>query len=155
MFALIVSSCTTCNEQMTSDRTVKLKFAKVSGKTFADSTIGKLEIIYFNASKTDSNYFGVLKFSLPLDEGHDSSAFVIYTDSLKNSKTPHIDTLIFYYKTDLELISSDCGFNVRFTNLILKPTHYHIDTVLNKSNALSSDLNTLNFTIVLKVNPAE
>lgn len=156
LLVVIMVSCSTCNEQMTSNRSVKLKFAKISGKTFADSTVSILEIITFNSRKTDSVYSEVLNLSLPLDEGNDSSTFVIYTDSVSYSKTHHIDTLIFYYKTDLVLISPDCGFNERYTNIKLVPkNHNRIDTVITNSTGISSDPGSLNFTIVLKVNPPE
>ena len=151
----LLISCNTCTEQMTSERSVKLKFGKVSGKTYADTTINTLNIIIEKGSGLTDTAYGVSKFSLPLDESKDTTKFILVTDSLKNVKyrNKHTDTLTFVAKRDLELISADCGFNTRFTNIQGIYTKNHIDTVLINNKNISSDLNSLNFTIVLKVNP--
>lgn len=143
---IVISSCNTCTEEMTAERSVKIQFAKISGKTYVDSTLDQLDII-INNGQTLSLYkdTSASKIELPLNQGSDTSIFYILTDS-----TSGFDTLKFYAKRNLELISPDCGFNTHFTNLRYKYSKVRIDTIEVNSLVITSDLNSLNFTIVLK-----
>jgi len=88
--------------------------------------------------------------SLELNQNSDTSVFYFKTDSFK-SKT--VDTLIFSYHRDIELVSSDCGFNSVYNSLKFeKYTRNIIDTVITVVTDVNSDV-PLNYKLLLKVKP--
>ncbi len=148
---VILSSCNTCTEQMTAERSVKINFQTLA---HTDSTLYNLSIKIYNQLKGDSliiyNNLAALKISLPLNQNSNSTKFYLYTDS-----TSRHDSIIFFVKHDLELISPDCGFNTNFTLTdSIYYSHVRIDTILTRSLAITADLNTLNYTIVFKADTA-
>ena len=151
IFAFLHYSCeNTCTSQMTANREIKLGFVKRTSTAIVDSTVGKVYVYAMKASDTIKFYWGVqaAKVGLELDQNNDSSVFYFKTDSLRSAK--FIDTLIFTYHREIQLISSECGFNTIFSLLNLKKyTNHIIDTVYTIVTDVNSDVDK-NYKIALK-----
>jgi hypothetical protein len=147
---ITLSSVTSCNEgcssQLTPNRQVKVTFGKKTGlNIYSDSTIGKVYI--FGNDKPFYNDLPASKVSLELNPNSDSTMFLLKTDSLSSVV---IDSLIFSYKTELVLLSSECGFNTSFNDFKLKKyTKHRIDTVIIQTEDINSEV-TSNYRVIMK-----
>jgi len=131
---------------MTENRSVKLGFFQKKANDIVDTSVSKL-FIYI---KNDTFYHDTTasKVSLELDMHHDTSVFFLKTDSIPTSKI--IDTLIFTYNTQLQLISSECGFNKVFTSLnFMHPTKNIIDSVIPVTPDVNSDVD-INYKLIFR-----
>jgi hypothetical protein len=140
---LACNNITDCG--LITNREVKIVFGKRSNKIISDSTT--VPVVYVSAIGTNSIFYDSLpasKIGLPLSQLADSSIFILKTDSISN------DTIIFKYHRELQMVSSDCGFNTTYTSLA-KPifTTHRIDTIITITNIVSSDIDK-NFKIVLR-----
>jgi hypothetical protein len=141
----LLQSCSDFSDcGLTANREIKIVFGTRTHKIVADSSIAS---VYVRAIGTDSIFYDSLtasKISLPLSQLADSSIFILQTDSVSN------DTIKFKYHRELQMVSSDCGFNTTYSSLVLsKYTTHRIDTVLIFSSTVSSDVSK-NYEIVLK-----
>ena len=132
---------------MTENRSVKLGFFQKKANGIVDTTVSKLSIFIIN----DTSFYHdtiASKVSLELDMHHDTSVFFLKTDSIPASKI--IDTLFFTYNTQLQLISSECGFNKVFTNLdLVTYTTNIIDTIQKVTTDVNSDVD-INYKIIFR-----
>jgi hypothetical protein len=123
VFTCILSSCndsSDCNYE--ANRKVKLAFAKENEKGVSDTTIADKLIVTSSIGEKiyDTSYVG--QIGLPLSQVNDTSVFYL------NFNNKYCDTLTLISDRKIEMISSNCGFNTRFT----------IDTILyTKNNILS------------------
>jgi hypothetical protein len=128
-FIFLTFSCedaADCNYE--ANRKVKLAFASKSGSKYNDTTIvglvvttSKVKVLYDTVS---ANQVG-----LQLSQVNDSSTFYFSFDSIPS------DTLIFISTRKLQMISSNCGFNTRFTiDSILYTTHNITDIQIVERN---------------------
>ena len=85
------------------NRKVKLSFVQEKGKVFVDSTVSKLSVIILENGKLLYDSVSAKTISLSLSQNNDTSIFILKLDSVS-------DTLTFFYKRELEMSSSDCGF---------------------------------------------
>jgi hypothetical protein len=146
LFIAVYSCSNTCTSQLTENRKVKLGFFQLKSGKIIDSTVTSITVyntndtfFYLNQKTKESG--------LELDQQHDTSTFYLKTDSSTSVKT---DTLIFSYKREIQLISSECGYNTVYTDLnFIKYTTNIIDTVYTISETVSSDV-LLNYKLVLK-----
>jgi hypothetical protein len=132
---------------LTANREIKITFGELSNKVVIDSSVNKVLVW---AIGTDSVFYkGVTasQISLPLSQLADSSIFILQTDSISK------DTIKFKYHRELQMVSSDCGFNTAYSSLALSKnyTTHKIDTILTFSTTVSSDVN-INYEILLKQN---
>jgi hypothetical protein len=146
VIAVMFGSCDSLTDcQLTANRQVKLGFFNKHRK---DSTVTKVYI--YNLDSIDFyKEVGGSKFSLTLSPKHDTSTFIFKTDSLNS---PVSDTLIFYYKRELTLVSSDCGFNMSYIMNDTNPvdfTRAKIDTILDLNKSISADVD-INYMVLLK-----
>ncbi len=141
----IIQSCSTISDcGLTANREVKIAFEKKTGTVISDSSIA---FIYVRAIGTDSIFYDSLpasNISLQLSQLVDSSVYILQTDSVSK------DTIKFKYHRELQMVSSDCGFNTSYSSLVIsKYTTNRIDTILTLSTIISSDIDK-NFEIVMK-----
>lgn len=123
VFTCILSSCddsSDCNYE--ANRKVKLAFAKQNEKGITDTTIADTLIVTSSIGKIiyDTSFVG--QIGLPLSQVNDTSVFYINFDN------KYCDTLSLISNRKIEMISSNCGFNTRFT----------IDTILYTTNKIIS-----------------
>lgn len=121
--ALLLSSCddsADCNYE--ANRKVKLAFSKKNAKGISDTTIADTLIVKSSIGKViyDTSYVG--QIGLPLSQANDTSVFYLNFDK------KFFDTLTFISNRKIEMVSSNCGFNTRFT----------IDTLIYTTNKISS-----------------
>jgi len=147
LLCIIFQSCSNITDcGLIANREVKVVFGKRTNKIISDST--SIPVIYVSAIGTDSIFYdsslSASKISLPLSQLADSSIFIFKTDSISK------DTIKFKYHRELQMVSSDCGFNMAYSSLA-KPifTTHRIDTIITISNIVSSDIDK-NFKIVLR-----
>jgi hypothetical protein len=132
---------------LTANREVKIVFGKRIGTSsfFGDSA--SIAKVYVTAIGTDSIFYDSLaasKISLSLSQLADSSIFILQTDSISK------DTVTFKYHRELQMVSSECGFNTAYSSLtISKYTTNRIDTIIVLSKVVSSDVDK-NFKLVMK-----
>ncbi len=151
---LFFSSCTdTCTSQMTANREIKLAFEYRNGSTFVDTTLSHVFISIRHDTMLYTNETAST-VSLELNLNSDTSVFYFKTDSIITSKI--IDTLTFTYHRDIQLISSECGFNAVFTNLQLEPNYTHniIDSIILVVADINSNV-TINYNVVIKSDTAK
>jgi len=87
-----------------------------------DTTLQEAQI--YGVGREDSllAYGSIHKIDLPLNAHYDSTAFVIVSDTLK-------DTLTCRYTRTTRLLSFECGFIAEFHDLQLQITHHFLDSV--------------------------
>ncbi len=120
-FLFFLISCEEGTNCDASINAVKIKFKKELLKNTKDTTITgfgargiypeiKDSILYNNDDK-------FLTTTLPLSKNSDTSVYEFYfyhpKDTILNT-TFKIDTVFFVYSRKVELVSSDCGFVIRF-----------------------------------------
>jgi hypothetical protein len=147
VLAFILNSCSTPCTQLTENRSIKLGFFQIKANNIVDTTVKK---VYIYIRKDTMFYKGIdpaSKVSLELDQNSDTSIFYFKTDS---SKSNTIDTLIFTYQKQIQLISSECGFNTVFTSLNLENYSRHIiDTIIKVTADVNSDV-SVNYKLILR-----
>jgi hypothetical protein len=146
VIAAVLGSCDSLSDcQLTANRQVKLGFFNKHRK---DSSVAVVYIYNLN----DTGFYtglGGTRISLTLSPQHDTSTFIFKTDSLNS---PVSDTLIFYYKRELMLVSSDCGFNMSYIMNDTNPVNFtrtKIDTILELRKSISADVD-INYMVLLK-----
>jgi hypothetical protein len=148
VLSLLLFSCSNvCTYQMTENRSVKLGFFQIKASKILDTTVKNVFIYIRNDTMFYKGKDPASKVSLELDQNNDSSVFYFKTDSLKSKV---IDTLIFTYQTQLQLISSECGFNTVYSSLNFKHCTYNIiDSVIRVTTDVNSDVN-INYKLILR-----
>jgi hypothetical protein len=127
-----------------SNRKVRLTFVTPNGSAVKDTTISNFTII---SSLKDTLYDSASgqQIGLPLSQVADTSSFYIAFDSIP------IDTLTFFYKRNLELISPECGFTTRFNLEHLKHTKKNIKSVMLIDSYVDKDIEYgVNYKIVIR-----
>jgi hypothetical protein len=146
VISFVFVSCDSLTDcQITANRQVKLGFFNKYKK---DSIVNKFYI--YNIDSIDFyKEVGGSKVSLTLNPKHDTSTFIFKTDS---QNSPVSDTIIFFYRRELKLVSSDCGFNMSYTmndSNFISFTEAKIDTILEVKKTISADVE-LNYMVLLK-----
>lgn len=147
-FIIFISSCddiNTCGE-LYSDRKLKIAFAQKSKSLIIDSIPSGLS--FYSLLNGDTSYIFYddtvsARLTFPLSQLSDTSEFVLKINKLT-------DTLLFIASRKIELISSDCGFNTKFT---LQKLYYTNNTTIDTMILIESDVNKdvdKNFKLVLK-----
>jgi hypothetical protein len=145
-FISIISSCDdTADCNYNANRKVKLAFAKKTKGVISDTTNNSKLKITSSVGKTIYDTAYVSQIGLPLNQVNDSSMFYLKFDSIA------IDTITFISIRKLEMISSNCGFNTRFTiDTILFTKNNIIDIIIVESK-IDKDLDMgRNCRLVLK-----
>lgn len=127
-----------------SNRKVRLTFVTTSGSTIKDTTINRFSIVTSYSVPLYDTASGQ-QIGLPLSQVADTSSFYIAFDSIAT------DTLTFFYKRNLELISPECGFNTRFNLEHLKFTKNNINSVMLIDSYVDKDIEYgVNYKIVIR-----
>ena len=127
-----------------SNRKVRLTFVTTSGSTIKDTTVNKFRIITSDSLPLYDTASGQ-QIGLPLSQVADTSSFYIAFDSIAT------DTLTFFYKRNLELISPECGFNTRFNLEHFKFTKNNINSVMLIDSYVDKDIEYgVNYKIVIR-----
>jgi hypothetical protein len=146
VYTVVLVSCDSLTDcQITANRQVKLGLFNKHKK---DSTVPKIFIYNLDSIDFYKEVSGS-RVSLTLSPKHDTSTFIFKTDSLDS---PVSDTIIFYYRRELKLVSSDCGFNMSYTmndTNFIAFTEAKIDTILEIKKSISADVE-LNYMVLLK-----
>ncbi|HOT14991.1 MAG TPA: DUF6452 family protein [Bacteroidales bacterium] len=138
-------SCTDSSDCFyVSNRKVRLTFVTANGKTIKDTTISKFSIVTSDSLPLYDTASGQ-QIGLPLSQVADTSTFYIAFDSIAT------DTLTFFYKRNLELISPECGFTTRFNLEHLKYSKNNITSVLFIDSYVDKDIEYgVNYKIVIR-----
>jgi hypothetical protein len=144
---IVITSCDdTADCGYEANRKVKLAFATQNKdkKTYADTTVSKLTI-YKSNNKSLYDSASASQVGLPLSQLSDSSEFIFKFDSIAQ------DTLIFISERKLEMISSNCGFNTRFSIDTVIYTKHNISEITIVEKNIDKDLDMgRNCKVILK-----
>ena len=145
IFAVIyASSCADSADcRYIDNREVKVSFGKKSGKVYADSTVSILSVYTYPNGMVLYDSASGNTMSLSLSQNSDTSVFVVKLDTIA-------DTLAFKYTRNLEMTSSECGFNTSFVIDSIFYTKHNIETVQVFDNKIDKDISK-NFRIILKL----
>ena len=129
--AFLLSSCNPDSVCLSNQNAVQTGFYSAYSTLPKDTILTNVSA--FGLGINDSIYAkeGIRKMFLPLSFSHDTTAFVIENNTLR-------DTIWFAHTKDLFFISRKCGFSFNFQIDTVWSTHTFIDSV-------ALDLNSVNY----------
>lgn len=84
-------------------------------------------------------------FALSLSPVTDTCLWIMGTDSLDNG----LDTLVFYYKRELQFLSNACGYTYFYNLTGVSTTNNNIDSVNITNNSVTNNVNTQHLRIYI------
>ena len=108
--------------------------------TITSISLGSPYIGPVNSNSQSPIYNGVLStghsFSLFLSSVSDSCRYYIQRDTVSA-----MDTLSFFYQSQLHFLSNACGYTYFYTLQSLSSTHHNIDSVILENNSITTNVN--------------
>src|SRR5690554_759769 len=139
---IFTTSCNPDSICLSSQNAVQTGFYSAYSSVNKDTVLAKASA--FGVGLNDSIYSkeGVQKMFLPLSYRHDTTAFVIENNTLK-------DTIWFGHTKELFFISRKCGFSFNFQIDTVWSTHAFIDSVALELNSVNYNENIENVKIYI------
>jgi hypothetical protein len=137
----IVAACNTdrlsCLEPITPQLNMHCYQHVDSNNTYIDTLLPNANVVSLDIDSAlfwDMGVKGQAQFSIVLSPLHDSTRWVIQSDS---AITP-IDTLTFIYNRKLNFVSNACGYNYLYDLIQVLNTRHNIDSVSINNSAITT-----------------